>query len=161
MMNRHALHRYLDVVDRALRYFTVGLTLVMLVVLAMQVASRYILGQALSWSEELALLGFAWIIAISTALGARHGLHARVSVLPDSLPPLGREMLERLIALLVAALGVALIRSGISYVQETRGMVSAALQYPLELLHAVAPGFGVLITLFGLERAVLGRGERG
>lgn len=160
MKKQLILHRLLDRLDRALRGLAIGLILAMLAILTLQVASRYLWGQAISWSEEIALLGFAWIIAISTALVVRHGLHARMSLLPDSLPPAGRDALERLIALLLAALGMALTRSGIDYVQETGGMRSAASQYPLELLHAVAPGFGILLTLFALERALLGQGAQ-
>jgi len=160
MKTRLLMTRCFTLLDRVLRGITVTLILAMLVILAIQVASRYLWGQALSWSEEIALLGFAWIIAISTALVMRHGMHARMSLLPDSLPPRGREGLERLIALLLAALGIALVRSGMSYVLETRGMVSAASQYPLEWLHAVAPAFGVLLTLFALERALLGPEKR-
>lgn len=154
------LRKVFDALDRGLRGIAVTLALAMLAILFVQVASRYVWGRALSWCEEVSLLGFAWIIVISTAVAVRHGLHARMSVLPDSLPPRGRDALERFIALLLAALGVALIRSGTNYLLETRGMVSAASQYPLELLHAVAPGFGILLTLFALERVLLGPGEQ-
>ncbi|CAM4295912.1 TRAP transporter small permease protein [Bordetella tumbae] len=152
------MHRFFDGLDRGLRMVVVALTLIMLFVLTLQVFSRYLLGQALSWSEEIALLGFAWIIAISTALVVRNGLHARMSLLPDSLPPAGRALVERIIALCVVGLGIALVRSGIDYMLETRGMLSAASEYPLELLHAVAPGFGILLTIFALERVVYGAG---
>lgn len=152
------MHRFFDGLDRGLRMVVVALTLIMLFVLTLQVFSRYLLGQALSWSEEIALLGFAWIIAISTALVVRNGLHARMSLLPDSLPPTGRALVERIIALCVVGLGIALVRSGIDYMLETRGMLSAASEYPLELLHAVAPGFGILLTIFALERVVYGAG---
>ena len=154
------MHRFFDGLDRGLRMVAVALTLIMLVVLTLQVFSRYLLGQALSWSEEIALLGFAWIIAISTALVVRNGLHARMSLLPDSLPPKGKALVERIIALCVAGLGIALVRSGIDYMLETRGMLSAASEYPLELLHAVAPGFGILLTVFALERVLYGAGEQ-
>lgn len=152
------MHRFFDGLDRGLRMVVVALTLIMLFVLTLQVFSRYLLGQALSWSEEIALLGFAWIIAISTALVVRNGLHARMSLLPDSLPPKGKALVERIIALCVVGLGIALVRSGIDYMLETRGMLSAASEYPLELLHAVAPGFGILLTIFALERVVYGAG---
>lgn len=150
--------RLFDRLDRALRAVCIVLVLAMLALLAAQIAARYLWGKSLSWSEELSLLGFAWTIAIATALGVRHGLHARVSALPDALPPGARRLLERGIGMLLALLGAALMVSGWHYVQETRGMLSAAAQYPLEMLHAVAPVFGLLLALFGLERACTGGG---
>jgi TRAP-type C4-dicarboxylate transport system permease small subunit len=35
---------------------------------------------------------------------------------------------------------------------ETRGATSAAIGFPIELLYALAPTFGVLLALFSFER---------
>src|SRR5690554_1144852 len=71
---RCSMSRLLDWLDRFLRGITVALVLAMLVILTIQIASRYVFGKAFSWSEELALLGFAWVIALSTVLALRHGM---------------------------------------------------------------------------------------
>lgn len=153
------MRKIFDGLDRALRAVTVVLVLVMLVTLALQVGMRYVGGRSLSWSEELSLLGFTWVVVLASALGIRTSLHARLSALSDCLPAgLGR-WLERLVSLLVAILGVAMTVSGWEYVQETRGMVSASISYPIEVLHVAAPAFGVLVLLFSLERMMLGPKE--
>jgi len=146
----------LDTLDRVLRAIVVVLVFAMLAALALQVGMRYLAGRALSWSEELALLGFTWIIVLAGALGIRHGLHARMAMLIEHLPHVGTRLLEALISLLMATLGVAVTVAGWEYVQETRGMVSASMGYPIEILHAAAPAFGVLLTIFALERALCG-----
>lgn len=151
------MSRLLDWLDRILRGITVALVLAMLVILTIQIASRYVFGKAFSWSEELSLLGFAWVIALSTVLALRHGMHARMALLPEILPKRLQEPLERFIALLMCCLGGALMVSGWGYVSDTSGMVSAAMQYPMELLYGVAPVFGALIAVFSLERALLGQ----
>jgi len=145
-----------DGLDRVLRAVTLVLVLAMLATLALQVAMRYVGGYALSWSEELSLLGFTWVVVLASALGLRSGLHARMAVLAEHLPAALSRWLECLVALLVAVLGAAMAWSGWEYVQETRGMVSASIGYPIEALHAAAPAFGVLVLLFALERALLG-----
>lgn len=55
----HSLRTALALLARAVRVVMVSLVTVMLVALALQVVMRYAFGQALSWSEELALLCFS------------------------------------------------------------------------------------------------------
>ena len=146
------MRRVFDAIEAILRGVAVALVLFMLGVLALQVILRYAFGFALSWSEELALLGFAWVVVIATAVGIRRMAHARMDLLVDVLPARVHAMIERLIALMMFALGVFLAIAGWDYVIETQGSRSAAIGFPIEFLYAAAPSFGVLIALFSLER---------
>ena len=47
--------------------------------------------------------------------------------------------------------------SGWRYFAETHGITSAAIGYPIELLHASALACGVLIALFAVEALIEGR----
>lgn len=142
--------------DRLLRAVAVSLILIMLVLLTVQVVMRYVGNIALSWSEELSLLGFTWVIVIGSAVGIRTGLHARMSVLVDNLPDWLQPWLERVIAALVLVLGLVMLTSGWSYVEETRGMFSAAIRYPMAWLYTAAPVFGALLVVFAFERLIYG-----
>jgi TRAP-type C4-dicarboxylate transport system permease small subunit len=120
--------------------------------LAAQVVMRYVFGQALSWSEELALLLFSWIVLLMTALGVREGYHVRMDLVAEHLPRRAAAVLAHAIQVGVIVAGVFLIRHGWRYFVETRGSVSAAIAYPIEVLHLLAPVTGVLIVSFALER---------
>jgi len=150
------MRRCLDRLDKLLRAVVVALVFAMLAALALQVGMRYLGGRALSWSEELALLGFSWVVVLASALGIRQGLHARMTVLVDRLPGRAAKVVEAAISLAIAALGITIALAGWEYVQETRGMTSASIGYPIEILHAAAPIFGVLVAVFALERAISG-----
>ena len=146
------MRRYFDFLEKVLKLTAVTLVLLMLFALAAQVFLRYVFGKSLSWSEELALLGFAWVIVISTSIGVRRMTHARMDLLINVLPAALHKWLERLISLLLLALGLFIAYAGWGYLQETRGSTSAAVGFPIELLYAAAPVFGVLIALFAFER---------
>ena len=146
------MRRYFDVLEKVLKLAAVTLVLLMLCALAAQVFLRYVFGKSLSWSEELALLGFAWVIVISTSIGVRRMTHARMDLLTNVLPASLHQPLERLVALLLLALGLFIAYAGWGYLQETRGSTSAAVGFPIELLYAAGPVFGVLVALFSFER---------
>jgi TRAP-type C4-dicarboxylate transport system permease small subunit len=146
------MRRFCDVIEKALKYAAVVIVLFMLLALAAQVFLRYVFGISLSWSEELALLGFGWVVVIATAIGVRHMTHARMDLLLNVLPPSLQWVLERLIALMLCGLGLFLSYYGWDYMVETRGATSAAIGFPIEFLYALAPAFGALLALFSFER---------
>lgn len=151
--------RLVDGASRLAARATVGVVIVMTVVmtitLVLQVVFRYALGQALSWSEELALLLFTWTVLLAGSLGVRENFHVALTLLPDRFGPAGRRWLERLILVLVTLFGVYLARSGWDFYDGTTGQLSAAVGYPIEYLHSAAMVAGGLVTLHGLARLAL------
>ena len=119
-----------------------------------QVVTRYVLGAASSWSEEAAVLLFSWSVLGGLALGVHEGFHVRLTLLTDLLPKGGRINAERVLDAVTTALGVFLVWSAWRFLDITSGSVSAAIGYPTEILNALGIACGVLMALFGLERAL-------
>jgi TRAP-type C4-dicarboxylate transport system permease small subunit len=142
-----------------LRVSLVAALVTMLACIVLQVVMRYIVGRALSWSEELALLMFAWATLGGLALGVREGFHVRLDLLIGALNPAMRLWAERGIDFATAAFGAYLAWSGTRFLDMTGGSVSAAIRYPIELLHGLAPVTGALICLFALQRGLRGAPE--
>ncbi len=134
---------------------------VMLACIAIQVVMRYVFGKTPSWSEEVAILMFAWTTLGGLALGVHEGFHVRSTVALDALPGAGRAWAERGIDLIAAVFGACLFWSGLGFVEFTRGSVSAAIAYPIEMLHGMAPIAGALVCLFAVVRVVAGAGGAG
>lgn len=151
-----ALRRALAALAQGVRAVVVGLVAVMLCALALQVLMRYVFGQALSWSEELALLCFSWAMLLAIALGVRDGVHVRMDLLASRLPAGPARWLDKAVALAIAGAGGFIAWAGSSYVQDSFGATSAAIGYPTAWLYACAPVGGALILVFALEHALLG-----
>ena len=143
---------FLEATAATLRWSLIAAIALMLACIALQVVMRYGFGNALSWSEELALLMFSWAALGGLALGVREGFHVRLTLLLEPLPAGARAWAERAIELLTAALGGYLVWSGWRYVDITRGGTSAAIAYPIELLHGIAPLAGLFVLIFAVER---------
>lgn len=152
-----ALVRINDVAAAALKLLVVAMVAVMLGVLSAQVLLRYAFNVTLSWSEELSLGLFTWTVLLTAALGVREGFHVRMSLLIQRLPPAARLRAEQAIHFATTAIGVFLTWSGWRYFADTHGSTSAAIGYPIELLHASALVCGALIALFALQAMLEGR----
>ncbi|RYX97813.1 MAG: TRAP transporter small permease [Comamonadaceae bacterium] len=150
------VHRACDLLEQLVRVSVVGLTIVMLLALSFQILMRYAFGNALSWSEELAVTCFSWSMLLAIATGVRNAIHVRMDLLADNLPaPIGWA-LDKLVHLAIAFTGIFLAWSGASYVRESADVVSAAIGYPIRLLYLCAPVSGVLMAVFALERVFIG-----
>ena len=146
-----------NVAAAAIKGLVVAMVLVMLGALSLQVVLRYAFNITLSWSEELSLGLFTWTVLLMAALGVREGSHVRMSLLIQRLPKGARLRAEQAIHIATTAVGCFLSWAGWRYFADTHGTTSAAIGYPIELLHASAMVCGVLITLFALEAAIEGR----
>jgi len=155
------IRRIVSAVAWLLRASLIGAAAVMLACIAIQVVMRYVFGQTPSWSEEVAILMFAWTTLGGLALGIHEGFHVRLTVALDPLPGAARAWAERGIDLIAALFGACLVWSGLRFVDFTRGSMSAAIGYPIELLHGMAPIAGVLVCLFALVRVVGGAAGAG
>lgn len=142
---------------RLLQASLVAAVVVMLACIVLQVVMRYVVGRSLSWSEELAVLMFAWATLGGLALGVREGFHVRLDTILNALPPSGRRWAERAIEALTAIFGAYLAWSGVRFLDFTTGTVSAAIGYPIEILNGLAPIAGALICLFACERMLHGQ----
>lgn len=150
------IRRIVRIVAWLLRASLIAAAAVMLACIAIQVVMRYVFGQTPSWSEEVAILMFAWTTLGGLALGIHEGFHVRLTAVLDPLPRGARAWAERGIDLIAAVFGACLVWSGLRFVEFTRGSVSAAIAYPIELLHGMAPCAGALACLFALARVVAG-----
>lgn len=111
---------------------------------------RYVLQDAVSWSEEIALLGFTWTIFLAATLAVREDAHVRVSIIDSIIPGLGDWILRQLIWLAIAAIGVFMIWSGMAFIDLTIRQVSAAMRYPLWYRNSALPVAGALIVVYAL-----------
>ncbi len=132
----------------------------MLAALSAQVVLRYVFNVTLSWSEELSLALFTWIVLLMAALGVREGFHVRMDLLADPAPARQARAICARQAIhsrhVAAGRFPRLVRAG-AILPIRAASTSAAIGYPIELLHASALVCGFLITLFALEAMLEGR----
>lgn len=145
------LRQFLRTVSRVNAGLIVLLTGVMLVTMALQVFMRSVLNSPPSWTEEVSLACFTWAVMLGIAQGVRQGIHVRMDLLVDALPPALRWSAERLMLIAIGLVGIFLTYAGFHYTLSSFGTTSAAVSYPMPLLYASAPVSGLLVVLFSLE----------
>lgn len=141
------------VISRLVANLCVGLIFVILGLLVTQVLMRYFLGSPPSWTEELAIILFAWLVLLYATVGLREGFHVAIETIPIRYVRL-HDWANRLVAALAILFGWVTLTAGMNYVARTAGQKSAALQIPIEALYLCVPVCGALFILHGAARLI-------
>ena len=121
---------------------------------------RYVVGQALSWPEEISLILFTWLVLLAGSLGVREEFHVRLTLFSSRLPPLQRHILEKAVQAAIATFGLVLVYSGYDLVQRTAQHLTPTLRLPLDWVNYAASVCGALIFLHAMAALVRsGSGE--
>jgi TRAP-type C4-dicarboxylate transport system permease small subunit len=146
------LNRLSDAVAALTQKLVILLISVTMLSLIIQVFWRYVLSSAPSWTDELALFCFCWMVFLAGSLGVKEGFHVSLDLLKTFLPDTVARVFDYIINILILIFGVFFAFSGFEYVAGTMGRVSAAVQYPIVWLNSAAPVAGVFIVLHTLPR---------
>lgn len=120
---------------------------VMTIMIFLQVIFRYVLGEALPFSEELARYLFVWSVALGTALALRKHAHIGVEVFVERLPVRFRELAVITATLLNLLFFGLLIWYGFVMVGATMDQESAALLLPMGYVYLAIPISGIILFI--------------
>lgn len=121
-----------------------------------QVASRYLIGQSSSFTEEFARFALIWLAILGAAYinGQPEG-HLSMDFLVDKLSPQKQKARRRNIQffMILFAVVVMIIGGGnLVYITLKLGQTSPALHVPLGYVYAIVPVSGLLIVYFCIYR---------
>lgn len=105
---------YASLIPRAA---TLLLMVIILIDMMAGVFFRYVVGQALPWSDEVGSLCLVWLCFIGGAVGINRGSHFSISLATEQLSPWGQRIVHAAVGLLIMILGAILTVAGLRLVQ--------------------------------------------
>ena len=114
--------------------------------IAVSVFFRYVLGDALTWSEEFARFTMVAMVFVAAAPALRHGEHVALDLIAPVLPPRAQSALALVIASLIAGFLAVLGYHGVHLMIATSDQTTASLGLSRAVPYAVIP-IGALLML--------------
>jgi TRAP-type C4-dicarboxylate transport system permease small subunit len=136
-----------------------GLAIVgMALIIAWSVYTRYVLVQGSFWAEPISIMLAVQMTFYGAAACYRASAHISIDMLTRHLPKGAASLAaERLVAVLMATISLAMIWYGISLVETTYFQVYPELQQiRVGLVYTAVPGSGLVTLLFVVERLLYG-----
>ncbi len=147
------------VVDGVLRTALVVLVVMLVISVAWQVLSRYLLANPASWTEELARFLLIWIGMLGASYAFRQKAHLGLELLPAKLSGVSARILKFFTLAVIALFAVTvLIAGGVNLVSLTWELrqYSPVLGMPIAWVYSVIPLTGVVIVFYCLVEGIEG-----
>jgi TRAP-type transport system small permease protein len=135
------------------RVTTISLAGAIAVIVAAAVFWRYILNDALSWSEEVAKYAMLWLAFIGAPVALEQRGHVAIEILPSALPQRGRHALLSLAMAVASAFLGLLVWYGSSFAWNGRTQVSPTVgSISLFWIFVAMPVGGFVLLTVALEQ---------
>ncbi len=144
----------MKIFNRFLEHFLALLMAVMLISVSWQVISRYLLGDASSFTDELARYLLIWVGTLGAAYASGQRMHLAIDLLPSRLKGRAKYRLAIFINVLIILFALTTFVIGGSrlvYITYTLGQTSAAMQLPLAYVYSILPFSGILIVYYKIR----------
>lgn len=144
---RSRFYRALINLERSL---ATGLLVAMFVVIMLQVVTRYVFSNPLSWTEELARFLLVWLTFLSAGYVMSRRLHITVDILVARLGRRGTVFVDTFALLVVVVAAASMAIAGVGIAQSAANLLAPATRLPMTVVYGAAVvGFG-LIFLHGM-----------
>ena len=116
----------------------------------LQVFTRFILNNSLSWPEELSRYTFIWSNFLGAIFCTKKGTHAIVTIITDSLGKKKKIILNLAVNLIVAIINLIVIIYGFNVAYAVRTQLSPALRVSMSFVYGAAPFSALFILYYSL-----------
>jgi TRAP-type C4-dicarboxylate transport system permease small subunit len=144
--------KLLRTLDEATKIVIYVLLACMIVNTASSVFARYVLQNAISWSEEASRYLMVWMGFLGMSLAMRDGEHVSVVFVVDAMPGSLRRILRYLAQAVSLAFLVLLLIYSISQLSTVRDQTSIALMLPMSVPYAAVTAGAALMVIQSLRR---------
>lgn len=116
-------------------------------VVTLQVFFRYVLGDPLTWTEELSRFLFVWLIAFAAGYSVSTREHIKVELIVDLLPKKVQKILDVIMSILPLGVFVYLIPTCVQFMIQQNRLKSTALRLPYSYVYGAVVVASVLLVI--------------
>ncbi|MGF1872067.1 TRAP transporter small permease [Photobacterium indicum] len=128
------------------KYISVSLFIAMLLVLTVQIVSRYFFSIAIPWTEELSRWLYIYIIFVGASEAVSRRDHIAIDIVPNRLSESANYVLDIMIHLVFAATSVVIIYRGYLFAQRMDRLGSITMDVQMSVLYMAVPlGFTLIL----------------
>lgn len=138
----------------SLEFVCAALFVVMVLVMFVQVFTRYVFAYPLDWADEVVAAAFTWLSFLSAALAVKVKGHIAVEIVLNWLPNVPRKIVRTLTALAIIAFLAVLAYTGFQLAILNSDQQSAALNLPMSYVYLSLPVSAVLMFIYEVRHFI-------
>lgn len=142
-----ALVRGVDGINWMIGWLMAALMAVMTVLISWQVFARYVMGDSLTFSEEVARFSTVWLTMLGAAYAYRQGSLIAVDLLVGLSGPRMAIALRITAALATAVFALVLLRYGLAITERVMSQTAPSTRVSMGWLYAAMPAGALMILI--------------
>jgi TRAP-type C4-dicarboxylate transport system permease small subunit len=138
--------------QRSMRLLCAALFAVLFGAFVIQIFTRYVLNDPVTWSQELCSLAYLWVVCIASATLVSERQHIAFDMIYHHVAPRRRRILAILSTGLIVLLFAAGLPGTVDYIMFMGRIRTLDLRIPFDIVYSCFVLFMVLSIIFGLVR---------
>ena len=157
-----AIHVIYRAIEQLMRWTTIVLLVMMVVIVFSNVVSRYYLHASLAWSEEVARFMLVWLVFIGSFLAYIHDEHLGLDILVAKMPPNMRKAVGFCTNMMILFALYAVMEGGYLLMRDNFDWLSSAAEIPQGYVYFIVPfTCGLMMLQVVLKTYYLLAGQKG
>ncbi len=149
------MYKLIEKMEWVEKYLAISLFLAMLLVLTVQIISRYFLSVAIPWTEEASRWLYIYIVFIGASEAVSRRDHIAVDIVPSRLSVQANLILDILIHGVFAAISLVIVYRGYLFAERMDRLSSVTMDVQMSLLYAAVPLGFTLIFIKSILNVVI------
>lgn len=147
MLWKEKLDSFLGYIFHIFEWGVRALLIFITLLISMQVFLRAAFEYCIPWAEEVSLIAFIYITFFTLAIGVRYDLHLRVQLFVASFPMPVRKAIEVLNNLILLAISVLMLYTGIKLTLYGVASIMPATRWPTSVIYFPTPVAGLMCCI--------------
>lgn len=139
--------RVVDGLNLAVRWILAALMLVMTVLIGWQVIARFIVGESLTFSEEVSRFVMVWLVLLGAAYAAKNGRLMKVDIVEHMLSGKAKSTVIMVAGVLSIVFYLVLVVFGFFIVSAVSYQMTPATEVSMSIPMAALPVGGILLVI--------------
>ena len=139
--------RVVDGLNIAVRWILAALMLVMTVLIGWQVIARFIVGESLTFSEEVSRFVMVWLVLLGAAYAAKNGRLMKVDIVEHMLSGRAKSTVIMVAGVLSIVFYLVLVVFGFFIVSAVSYQMTPATEVSMSIPMAALPVGGILLVI--------------
>ena len=139
--------RVVDGLNLAVRWILAALMLVMTVLIGWQVIARFIVGESLTFSEEVSRFVMVWLVLLGAAYAAKNGRLMKVDIVEHMLSGRAKSTVIMVAGVLSIVFYLVLVVFGFFIVSAVSYQMTPATEVSMSIPMAALPVGGILLVI--------------
>ncbi len=134
------------------KHFSLSLVALMTLIVLAQVFFRYVIGDALTWTEEVARMMMIWMTFLVAPIAYRQGQNVAIELLAQLMHGRLRGLVELVLNVLVIGFVVVFFNESLGLVERGKSLKASTVEIQMFWIYLILPVSMVLMLLVGVEK---------